>query len=89
MGEINPTLGIMTQGWQTYQDHISAALAPLSAEQLALRAATNLRSIDELACHIIGVRAGWFHDVLRVGDDDFAAFAWWNRPESPPTTDSQ
>ena len=89
MGETNPTLGIMTKGWRAYQDHISAALAPLSAEQLALRAAPNLRSIDELTRHIIGVRAAWFHDVLRVGDAAFAAFAQWDRPDSPPRTTSE
>ena len=46
MSDTNVTLAIMTEGWQTYQSELSKALAPLSNEQLALRAAPNLRSID-------------------------------------------
>jgi len=75
MSETNVTLAIMSQGWQTYQNLLSEALAPLSVEQLALCAASNLRSINELACHIIAVRAGWFYHVLNVGDEDFNAFS--------------
>ena len=30
MDESNVTLAIMTQGWQTYQDRLIEALAPLS-----------------------------------------------------------
>jgi uncharacterized damage-inducible protein DinB len=58
------------------------AFAPLTAEQLALRAAPHLRSIDELARHIIGVRASWFHMALGEGDDAFGAYRIWDRP--PP-----
>ncbi len=58
-------------------------------EQLALRAAPNLRSIDELARHIIGVRAGWFHFVLHEGDEAFGAIASWNEPGSPARSASE
>jgi uncharacterized damage-inducible protein DinB len=84
--ELNETLAIMTEGWQTYQDRLSAALAPLTPEQLALRAAPDLRSIEELARHIIRVRAAWFHGVLDVGDSEFAAFVEWNNPDGPTRT---
>lgn len=83
MSETNITLAIMTEGWEAYQNALSKALAPLSAEQLALRAAPNLRSIDELARHIIAVRAGWYHDVLREGNDAFGAFSQWDEPGNP------
>lgn len=83
MSDANPTLAILTEGWQTYQDQLSQALAPLTPEQLALRAAPDLRSIDELARHIIAVRAGWFHNALHVGGDDFAAYQQWHWPDSP------
>ena len=89
MSETNVTLAIMSQGWQTYQKRLSEALAPLSAEQLALCAAPNLRSIAELARHIIVVRADWFHEVLNVGGDDFAAFSHWDTPDSSPRTTSE
>ncbi len=63
---------------------MSQALAPLSLEQLALRTAPSLRSIDELARHVIAVRADWFHDVLDESGDDFGAMAEWDSPDSPP-----
>lgn len=84
MSETGETLAFFVQGWQNYQDQLSIALARLSPEQLALRAAPDLRSIDELARHIIAVRAGWFHFCLGEGDEDFGAFSAWDEPESPP-----
>jgi uncharacterized damage-inducible protein DinB len=63
---------------------LSLALARLSPEQLALRAAPDLRSIDELVRHVIAVRAGWFHYTLEEGDADFGAFAEWSGPGSLP-----
>ena len=89
MSDTNVTLAIMTEGWQTYQSKLSKALAPLSDEQLALRAAPNLRSIDELARHIIAVRAGWYHDVLREGDDAFGALSHWDEPGNPTRSASE
>jgi uncharacterized damage-inducible protein DinB len=80
---VNPTLAIMTSGWQAYQEHLIAALAPLTDGQLALRAAPNLRSISELTRHIIATRAGWFHTALGVGDDEFGAYAEWQAPDAP------
>ncbi len=89
MSEANVTLAIMSQGWQTYQNCVSEAIAPLSLDQLALRAAPNLRSIDELARHIIGVRADWFHEVLGEGGEDFGALSQWDLPDSPPRLASE
>lgn len=66
--------------WQEYQNAVSAALAPLTPEQLALRAAPNLRSIGEMACHIIGARAGWFSWVLDANDEHFKAYEQWHKP---------
>jgi len=64
-------------------------LVPLSPAQLALRAAPPLRSIDELARHIIGVRAGWFHNILGEGDDEFGAYHEWDQPDAPPRPASE
>jgi uncharacterized damage-inducible protein DinB len=84
MSETSETLTFFTQGWQNYQHQLSIALARLSLEQLALRAAPDLRSIDELARHMIAVRAGWFHYCLEEGDEDFGAFNKWDEPASLP-----
>ena len=89
MSETNETLAFFSQGWQNYQNQLSIALARLTPDQLALRAAPNLRSIDELARHVIGVRAGWFHFCLHEGDEDFGAFAAWNESESLPRSASE
>src|SRR5215469_8109469 len=77
MSETSETLAFITSGWQNYQKHLSRALARLTPEQLALRAAPNLRSIEELARHIIAVRAAWFHFQMGEGDDAFGAIASW------------
>jgi len=58
MSETSETLAFFTQGWQNYQNQLSIALARLSPEQLALRAAPDLRSIDELARHVIACGLG-------------------------------
>lgn len=83
-------LTMFSHEWQAYQHAVSAALATLTPEQLALRAAPDLRSIGELACHIIGSRAGWFSWVLDAGDEDFKAFEQWHKPapgSAPRTAD--
>jgi hypothetical protein len=50
--------------WKAYQDHLKEALAPVTAEQLALRAALGLRSVGENALHIVGCRIYWFTGFL-------------------------
>jgi uncharacterized damage-inducible protein DinB len=89
MSDTNVTLAIMAEGWHAYQNQLSEALAPLTSEQLALRTAPNLRSIDELARHIIGVRAGWFHNILGEGDDAFSAYHDWDSPGAPVRSASE
>jgi uncharacterized damage-inducible protein DinB len=84
MSETSETLAFFAGGWQNYQNQLSIALARLSPQQLALRAAPGLRSIDGLARHVIAVRAGWFHFTLGEGDEDFGAFHTWDGPDSLP-----
>ena len=89
MSEVSETLAFFAQGWQNYQNQLSIAIARLTPEQLALRAAPNLRSIYELACHVIAVRAGWFYFNLQEGDEEFGAFASWSDADSPARTASE
>jgi uncharacterized damage-inducible protein DinB len=86
MSETSETLAFFTQGWQNYQNQLSIALARLSPEQLALRAAPNLRSIEQLARHIVAVRAGWFHYNLEEGGEELRAFDEWYKHDNPPRT---
>lgn len=67
------------QGWQDYQTLLIFALRPLSAEQLALRYAPKLRSVDMIATHMIGARARWFYLGFEEGGADFKALGNWDR----------
>lgn len=64
MSEGNFTLDIFYRSWREYQDTLKQAIAPLTAEQLALRAAPNLRSVGEIVAHIISSRVHWFGGFL-------------------------
>src|SRR5690349_21598149 len=63
------------KGWDTYQGLLLKVVEPLSRDQLALRAAPQLRSIGENAAHIVGTRAGWLHYNLERGDENMVALA--------------
>ena len=78
------TLPTFYSGWQNYQSLLTTAIAPLTADQLALKAAPHLRSVHDIATHIIGARSRWLRDL----DEDpsfltFTFFAPWDRPGSP------
>jgi uncharacterized damage-inducible protein DinB len=72
------------QGWHDYQQALTKAIAPLNAEQLSLRASSDLRSVREIAAHVIGVRARWFLGEWFYGEggEAFKAFGSWDRPEA-------
>ena len=83
MAEESFTLKTIFESWKHYQEHIASAIAPLTDEQMTLRAAPGMRSIGELAAHIAGCRAGWFTYVLGEADDTptgakFKAIAEWD-----------
>ena len=64
------TLSLITfySGWETCQQSLVEAIAPLSAEQLALPVASHHWSIGLLLNHIIGSRVFWFQRWLGEGD---------------------
>lgn len=68
-------------GWEDYQISLVRAIAPLTREQLLWRPAPHLRSVGEVAGHIIAGRVNWFHRILGAGSARFAerVAAW--RPE--------
>ena len=85
MAEDNFTLTTFYTSWKEYQDHMKEALARLTEEQLALRAAPGLRSIGENALHIIGCRTYWFTEFLgeEIGET-IKAYASWNEEALKP-----
>ncbi|HEU5439787.1 MAG TPA: DinB family protein [Ktedonobacterales bacterium] len=85
MAEETFTLETFYESWKGYQDHIKASLAPLTAGQLALRAAPGMRSIGENALHIIGCRMYWFTEFLgEDGGEALRAYASWNEAALAP-----
>ncbi len=74
------------RGWDVYQQQLLKVIAPLTHEQLALRAAPHLRSIEELTTHLIAVRVRWFHMLLLEGSDEIAPLGRLDHPNEPVRT---
>ncbi len=64
-------------GWGSYNQRLVAAIAPLTAEQLALRLTPQHWSIGMYATHIIANRAWWFHARMGEGSDDLTSLELW------------
>lgn len=79
------TLDAFYTGWANYQRLLIAALAPLTPEQLALRAGTDLRTIEVIARHMVGARARWMHAALN-DEAGLEALRHWDQPDAPPRT---
>ena len=62
-------LATFRAGWGEHQRLLLDALRDLQPDQLALRASPDGWTIWQMASHMAGARAFWFHDVLREGDD--------------------
>jgi uncharacterized damage-inducible protein DinB len=82
-GTADATLAAFGREWGKYQDGLVRAIEPLTAEQLALRIAADLRTIGQLATHIPATRAGWMVGALGIGAGQLDAIAEWNVPEPP------
>jgi uncharacterized damage-inducible protein DinB len=65
-----PGLTDTYEGWARHQAELIRVLAPLNADQLAIRPSPDMWAIWQLASNIAGGRAYWFHDVLGEGPDD-------------------
>jgi uncharacterized damage-inducible protein DinB len=67
------------KGWDVFQQRLVAAIAPLTAEQLALRSSPQNWSVGMIATHIISCRAWHFHTRMGEGDTSLAPLALWDR----------
>ena len=83
------SLPLMTfyKGWGTYQQSLLEMLAPLSAEQLALPAASHQWTLGMVAQHMIANRVWWFQLWMGEGSPDLAPITQWDPGEvaEPPT----
>ena len=71
------------KGWDVYQEQLAKAIAPLTTEELAMRAAPNLRSVGMIAAHVVGARVRWFHELMGEGRVDIQSLGEWDSPEAP------
>jgi uncharacterized damage-inducible protein DinB len=83
LAEVSTGALALYPGWDTHEELLIKAISPLTPQQLALRPASHLRSIEENCLHIIGARGRWCHYMMGIGDDTFAAFARWDSPGMP------
>lgn len=74
------TLATFYDLWREYADHIRAAVVPLTAEQVTLRAAPGQRSIGEMVTHVINGRAFWLGDFFGEKSDELDALVKWYDP---------
>jgi uncharacterized damage-inducible protein DinB len=63
-----PALRPFHDGWAAHQALVIDAIRELTADQLGLRSAPHQMTVWQLAAHVAGSRAYWFHDVLGEGD---------------------
>lgn len=87
MAEQIPSLMTFYKGWETYQKGLIDVIAPLTAGQLALPAASHQWTIGMLTQHMIGNRVWWFQGWMGEGNPDLATIAHWDPSddvETPP-----
>jgi uncharacterized damage-inducible protein DinB len=78
-----PTLAVVYAGWEADHRLLVEIIGALTQEQLALRAAPHLRTVSALASHIIATRARMTHWILREGDNELEALAYWDGADQP------
>jgi uncharacterized damage-inducible protein DinB len=71
------SLSLFYKGWDAYQQHLVAAIVPLTAEQLALRGSPENWSVGMIATHIVADRAWWFHARMGEGSADLTSLELW------------
>jgi uncharacterized damage-inducible protein DinB len=82
----SPLADAVIEGWEDYQKQLVVVTQPLSAEELAIRIAPNLRTVGEIIAHIIAGRAFWLHKVLKERDDEIAPLMQWDDEGQPVRT---
>jgi uncharacterized damage-inducible protein DinB len=70
--------------WQAYQDALVRGIAPLSDEQMSERLVPGLRSVGEIAEHIVYGRALWLTHVLGTAVAEVEPLLRWDEPDDPP-----
>lgn len=72
--------------WYDIQEALKTAIAPLTEEQLTRRLVPGLRSVAEIAEHIVYGRALWLNRVFGDAVADVVPMFAWDAPGTPPRT---
>lgn len=83
VNQIGLPLTDIATDWLSYQDDLLKALAPLSAEQLALCPAPHMWSVGKIASHVVAARVGWFHGWMRAGGPELDGLVRWDDELEP------
>ena len=83
MPKIDGSLTRFYRGWAEHNALVIAMIAPLSAEQLAIRPGLLPDPLWSTAAHIAGCRANWFHGLLGAGDPAVKRYHDWEEPGAP------
>lgn len=83
MTEHQLSLAPFYAGWDVYQQHLVAAIAPLTSEQLALRSSPQNWSVGMIATHIVATRVWWFHMWMGAGNAELAPLEEWDKDGQP------
>ena len=67
MTTASPSLLSVYDGWDSHQLALTRAIAPLTPEQLAWRAAPNLLPVGAIISHLALARLYWFHQMAAPG----------------------
>lgn len=78
MSEQNASLMTLYSGWNTSQKLLTAMIAPLSREQLALPTVSHHWSIGSVVQHLIADRVWWFHLWMGEGSPTLAPIVHWD-----------
>lgn len=71
-------------GWERYNLLLKEMITPLTPDQLALRVTPALRSVGEMAAHIIAARAWWWRGVMGEGGADLESLFPWDDEGAKP-----
>lgn len=86
MTENNQLVDAIYEGWHVYQQGLVKVISPLTPEQLGLQSAPDLRSVGQIAAHMIGARARWFNALMGEGGQEFETLGKWDRRGAKPRT---
>lgn len=86
MTDYQRSLASFYKGLDVHQQRLVIAIAPLTTEQLALRASPHTWPIGRIVAHIVAARVWWLHTRAGEGHPDLAPLEHWDGACAPVRT---